>query len=154
MQRMLFFLHHNGISLRTFDLDTQQIFHVNRETTDADGEEKKKKKTDSLHPMPALYVASFLAHKARFIEAGIFAQIHKIRKADVTSVREALDEVDDGGAWKRKEDEVGEAGGSLNNAAASAAGNDDESYALSYRGRNECSACTTVVSEDSTAIYY
>ncbi len=132
MQRMLFFLHHIGISLRTFDLDTQQIFHVNRETTAADGEEKKKKKTDSLHPMPALYVASFLAHKARFIEAGIFAQIHMIRKADVTSVREALDEVDDGGAWKRKEDEVGEAGGSSNNAAASAAGNDDESYALSY----------------------
>jgi len=102
IQRMLFFLHHNGISLRTFELDTQQIFHVNRESTAADGEEKKKKKVDTLHPMPALYVASYLAHKARFIEAGIFAQIHKIRKADVTSVGEALDEVDGGGAWKRR----------------------------------------------------
>ena len=97
MQRMLFYLHHNGVSLRTFDLDTQQIFKVNRETTD----EKKKKKVDSLCLMPALYVASFLAHKAKFIDAGIFAQIHKIRKADVTSVREALDEMDDGGFWKR-----------------------------------------------------
>ena len=102
MQRMLFFLHHNGISLRTFDLDTQQIFHLTREVSATDGEEKKKKKVDSLHLMPALYVASYLAHKARFIEAGIFAQIHKIRKADVTNVREALDEVDNGGAWKRR----------------------------------------------------
>ena len=119
MQRMLFFLHHNGVSLRTFDLDTQQIFHVNRETNAADGEEKKKKKIDSLHPMPAVYVASFLAHKARFIEAGIFTQIHKIRKADVTSVSEALDEVDGGGAWKRKEvDEFDEAGDSLDNSSA------------------------------------
>jgi hypothetical protein len=106
MQRMLFYLHHSGVSLRTFELDTQQIFKMNREvpTTDdaaaAEGNEKKLKKVDSLHLMPALYVASFLAHKARFIDAGILSQIHKIRTADVTSVREALDAVDDGGFWK------------------------------------------------------
>lgn len=104
MQRMLFYLHHNGISLRTFDLDTQQIFHVNRETSVVDGEGKKKKKVDSLHPVPALYVASYLAHKAKFIDAGIFAQIHKIRKANVTSVCEALEEIDDGGIWKHGKD--------------------------------------------------
>jgi hypothetical protein len=105
MQRMLFYLHHGGVSLRTFELDTQQIFKMNREvpTTDTDaaeGNEKKVKKVDSLHLLKALHVASFLAHKARFIDAGIFAQIHRIRMADVTSVREALDAVDDGGYWK------------------------------------------------------
>ena len=111
MQRMLFYLHHSGVSLRTFELDTQQIFQMNRHeatTAAAEGNEKKKKKVDSLYLMPALYVASFLAHKARFIDAGIFSQIHKIRKADVTSVREALDEVDDGGLWRHAQKDLRE----------------------------------------------
>lgn len=96
MQRMLFYLHHNKINLRTLDMDTQQIFHVARQDTptkQTDGEqskEKKKKKVESLYLQPAVFVACFLAHKARFIGKGIFDQIHKIRKSDVTNVREAL----------------------------------------------------------------
>lgn len=95
VQRMLFYLHHKGVDLRTFEMDTQQIFHVAR------GESTKKKKVDSLHLMPAVHVACFLAHKARCIEKGLFAQIHKIRKADVASVSEFLDLVDEGGFWKK-----------------------------------------------------
>lgn len=54
-------------------------------------EEKKVKKVDSLHLERAVDVACFLAHKADFIGKGLFDKIHKIRKADVTSVSEALD---------------------------------------------------------------
>jgi hypothetical protein len=96
MQRMLFYLHHNKVNLRTLDMDTQQIFHVVRHdnfTKQTDGEqskEKKKKKVESLYLQPAFYVACFLAHKARLIGEGIFDQIHKIRTSDVTSVSEAL----------------------------------------------------------------
>jgi len=102
MQRMLFYLHHKKVNLRTFDMDTQQILHVARQETfqkQTDGEqskEKKKKKVDSLHLQPAVFVACFLAHKARFIREGVFDQIHKIRTSDVTSVSEALIAVDDG----------------------------------------------------------
>jgi hypothetical protein len=96
MQRMLFYLHHNKVNLRTLEMDTQQIFHVARQDTlkeQTDGEqskEKKKKKVESLYLQPAVFVACFLAHKARFIGKGIFHQIHKIRKSDVTNVTEAL----------------------------------------------------------------
>ena len=120
MQRVLFFLHHQGVDLRTFDMDMQQILHVARdvevpkkeekkeENGDGenvnDGEEKaaddppvaekkieKKKKVESLFLIPAVLAACFLAHKARFIGAGIFEQLHKIRRADVSTVSEALD---------------------------------------------------------------
>jgi hypothetical protein len=111
MQRMLFFLHRKGVDLRTFEMDTQQLSHVSREKEDpkkksgkgkmghssGDGksskgkEEKKVKKVDSLHLEKAVDVACFLAHKADFIGNGLFDKIHKIRKADVTSVSEALD---------------------------------------------------------------
>ena len=66
-------------------------------TTSGDGksskgkEEKKVKKVDSLHLEKAVDVACFLAHKADFIGNGLFDKIHKIRKADVTSVSEVLD---------------------------------------------------------------
>jgi hypothetical protein len=119
MQRMLFFLNRKGVDLRTFEMDTQQFRHVARDkepkSKDKDGEnkdgdkkdgEKKVKKVDSLHLEKAVHVACFLAHKASFIGRGIFACIHKIRKADVTSVSEALETVDDGGFWaKNKENE-------------------------------------------------
>jgi hypothetical protein len=61
---------------------------------------EKKKKIESLHLMPAIIVACFLAHKARFI-GGIFAKIHKIRKRgkDITNVTEALNLIDDGGCF-------------------------------------------------------
>lgn len=97
MQRMLFFLYHEGVDLRTFDMDMQQILHVARDKElpqekHGDGPDKieKKKKVESLHLLPAVLVACFLAHKARFIGLGIFTQIHQIRKADVTNVTEAL----------------------------------------------------------------
>jgi hypothetical protein len=119
MQRMLFFLNRKGVDLRTFEMDTQQFRHVARDkeqkSKDKDGDkkdgdkkdgEKKVKKVDSLHLEKAVHVACFLAHKASFIGRGIFACIHKIRKADVTSVSEALETVDDGGFWaKNKENE-------------------------------------------------
>jgi hypothetical protein len=55
-----------------------------------------------LYPTCSAYVLGFLAHKADFIGKGIFDKIHQIRKADVTSVTEALNLVDDGGYWKRR----------------------------------------------------
>lgn len=97
VQRVLFFLYSKGADLRTFEMDTQQIQHVARdvEAPKDEGEKtEKKKKIESLHLMPAVLVAFFLAHKARFIGEGIFDQIHRIRKADVTSVSEALDLID------------------------------------------------------------
>lgn len=98
MQRVLFYLHHKGVDLRTFEMDMQQILHVARDTESqhndkgANGEEKveKKKKVESLQLVPAVLAACFLAHKARFIGEGIFSRLHKIRKADVASVSEAL----------------------------------------------------------------
>lgn len=109
MQRMLFHLHDSGVDLRTFEMDTQQILHVTRHdppgnNSNEDGE-KKKKKIQSLHLKKAVYVACFLAHKARFIGEGVFDQIHMIRKADVTSVTEALEACDNGGigAARRRE---------------------------------------------------
>jgi len=123
VQRCLFFLFHEGIDLNTIEMDTQQIQHVSRdggaaatkdkETDKENGDEatkedkevktEKKKKIESLHLMPAVLVACFLAHKARFIGEGIFAQIHQIRKAEVTSVTEALLVIDNGGVWRRKQ---------------------------------------------------
>lgn len=93
VQRMLFFLYHEGVDLRTFDMDTQQIQHVARDTNEQDRQEKKKK-VESLHLVPAVHVACFLAHKARFIGEGIFSQIRQIQDADVASVGEALRLID------------------------------------------------------------
>ena len=42
MQRLLYFLYHQGVDLRTFEMDVQQIMHVCRET-DTDGKKEKKK---------------------------------------------------------------------------------------------------------------
>ena len=120
MQRVLFFLHHEGVDLRTFDVDMQQILHVAREkdmpktTNDATGYcnvggelnpcdtniiqyEKKKKKVESLFLTPAVLVACFLAHKARLIGGGFFEQIHEIRTSNVTTTRQVLDFIRNGG---------------------------------------------------------
>ena len=43
-----------------------------------------------LKTFSAVTVACYVAHKATFIGEGIFAQIHQIRNANVTSVTEAL----------------------------------------------------------------
>jgi hypothetical protein len=111
MQRLLYFLYHEGVDLRTFEMDTQQIMHVARDAGPVEakkapkggkGEEdnsskkgkketEKKKKIDSLMLMPAITVACFVAHKAHFIGEGIFSQIRQIRTAKVTSVTEAVD---------------------------------------------------------------
>ena len=120
MQRMLFFLHRKGVALGTFEMDTQQFRHVARdkevkhkEKDGGSGEksgksndkkqgekvEKKARKVDNLHLEKAVHVACFLNHKATFAGEGIFDRIHKIRRADVTSVTEALESVDDGGFW-------------------------------------------------------
>jgi hypothetical protein len=48
------------------------------------------------------FISGFLAHKADFIGKGIFDKIHRIRKGDVTSVKEALNLVDDGGYWNKQ----------------------------------------------------
>ena len=117
MQRVLFYLYHEGVDLRSFEIDTQQILHVARDGNDAAKDKKKdnncivatdkvttekKKKIEALHLMPAVYIACFLAHKARFIGEGIFAQIHQIRQSNVASVSEALAVIDNGGT-RRKE---------------------------------------------------
>lgn len=100
MQRVLFYLYNEGVDLRTFDMDMQQINHVARDNgpkqkkykfDKSDGDKaEKKKKVESLQLVPAVLAACFLAHKARFIGAGIFRQVHKIRKANVASVKEAV----------------------------------------------------------------
>jgi hypothetical protein len=137
MQRLLYFLYHEGVDLRTFEMDIQQIMHVARDAMDTNNGDKekdkqekdkdkkkdkqkkkdktdgdnnqekkeggeKKKKIDSLQLMPAVSVACYVAHKAHFIGEGIFAQIHQIRKANVTSVTEALEYVN----GKRKKEEI------------------------------------------------
>ena len=125
VQRVLFFIFHEGIDLRTFEMDVQQIQHVSRDgepsskpkipvkdssndnDTNKENEDEllrpeKKKKMESLQLVPAVIVACFLAHKARFIGEGIFAHIHQIRKMEVTSVAEALSVIDNGGFWKTK----------------------------------------------------
>lgn len=45
MQRLLFFLYHQGVDLRTFEMDVQQIMHVCRDT-EKDGKKEKKEKKD------------------------------------------------------------------------------------------------------------
>jgi hypothetical protein len=112
MQRMLLFIHRKLVDLRTFEIDMQQLMHVSREKDDPKKkkvggddktkDEKKMKKVDSLHLARAVDVACYLAHKADFIGKGIFNRIHKIRKADATSVTEALNLVDGGGYWKKR----------------------------------------------------
>jgi hypothetical protein len=111
MQRVLFYLYHEGVDLRSFEMDTQQIMHVARDCEPAPPSEKangttlvkteKKKKVEALHLLPAFYIACFLAHKARCIGEGLFAQIHQIRQSDVASVSEALAVIDQGGYWRR-----------------------------------------------------
>ncbi|KAG7356710.1 hypothetical protein IV203_001396 [Nitzschia inconspicua] len=119
MQRMLLFIHRKGVDLSTFEIDMQQLIHVSREKEEGkkkskgddeskSKEGKKAKKVDSLYLARAVDVACYLAHKADFIGKGIFDRIHKIRKADATSVTEALNLVDGGGHWKNKLDRVPE----------------------------------------------
>ena len=115
MQRMLFFLQLGGIDLSTFDVDLQQILHVSRHVKDANtpmggrveqhvdemgATTKKAKKVNSLHLMPALYVACYLAHKSRLIGEGTFRQIHKIRFVGAATVQEALEGIGEGGYWR------------------------------------------------------
>ena len=103
MQRMLFFLHNEGVDLRTFEMDMQQILHVARDApkdvkeTDISDKTDKKKKVETLLLVPAVEVACHLAHKARFIGENIFAQIHQIRKSGAATVSEALAAIDDSG---------------------------------------------------------
>ena len=99
MQRLLYFLYLEGVDLRSFQVDVQQILHVAREKEpqkekDTGGKSEKRKKIESLHLMPAVLVACYLAHKARFIEAN-FGPIRQIRKAHVASVSEALEAIED-----------------------------------------------------------
>lgn len=109
MQRMLFFLHHQGLDLRTFEMDIQQIQHVARDgldvtcrkdSKDMDPTDKcdKRKKVETLMLVPAVEVACYLAHKARFIGESIFSQIHQIRASGATTVSEALAAIEE---WNR-----------------------------------------------------
>jgi len=105
VQRMLFFLQQKGTDLKSFEVDTQQFSHVARDkdprSKDKDVQ-KKSKKVDNLHLQHASTVACFLSHKAKFIGEGIFEKIHLIRKADVTTVSEALQIVDEGGFIQKR----------------------------------------------------
>lgn len=90
MQRVLFYIYHNGVDMRTFEVDIQQLIHIDR----TDGSKEKRKKRDSLYLRPATVVAHYLSHKARFIEKGIFDQIHKLRDLEGIGVRQALAAID------------------------------------------------------------
>eukprot|EP00977_Amphora_coffeiformis_P005898 scaffold1248_cov170-Amphora_coffeaeformis.AAC.17 len=91
MQRMVFFLYSEGVDLRSIEVDTQQLNHINRKDPNTF---RKKAKKDSLHLTSALSVANFLSHKARFIGQGIFSQVHQMRNLKHTSVKEALHKID------------------------------------------------------------
>jgi hypothetical protein len=75
MQRMLFYLFHQGVDLRLIEVDTQQLNHINRKDPNTF---KKKAKKDSLHLTTGASVSHYLSHKARLIGLGIFAQIHQL----------------------------------------------------------------------------
>lgn len=89
IQRCLCYLYSRGVSLDTFEVDMQQIFHISRqrETTDGVGGDKetagakKKQKKNCLYLKSASYAAYFLSHKAKMNDQGIFK---RIRLGDVT----------------------------------------------------------------------
>ena len=91
MQRMVFFLYGAGADLKSIEVDTQQLNHINRKDPSTF---KKKAKRENLHLTSALSVANFLSHKARFIGQGIFSQLHQLRNLKYTSVKEALRKID------------------------------------------------------------
>lgn len=87
MQRILFFLHERGADLNTFQVDMQQLIRVNRHDSNNTNKpsvasDQKKRKIDSLHLKPAMDVAYYLSHKARFISEGILPQIHNLRRSE------------------------------------------------------------------------
>jgi hypothetical protein len=98
MQRMLFYLHNEGVDLRTCEVDTQQLVHASRQEMKNGKVTEKKKKIDSLHLKPAVVMAHYLSHKARFI--AVFSKIHRLREINAVTVSEALDAISNGGYWK------------------------------------------------------
>ena len=93
MQRVLFYLENQAVDLSTIQVDMQQLVHINREQS-----QSKKKKTSSLYLLPGNTVAAYLAHKARFIDSGIFDQIHEFEGH--FGVRQTLNVIDNGGYWQ------------------------------------------------------
>lgn len=86
MQRMLFYLYNQGVDLRTFEVDTQQLIHISRQDVNKNGvKAEKKKKIDSLHLRPAAIMAHYLSHKARCIGQGLFADIHRLQEEGTTA---------------------------------------------------------------------
>ena len=79
MQRILLFLHELGVDLTSFLVDIQQLIRINRHkiksSTNTFKEGDKKRKIESLFLRPAMYVAHYLSHKARFVGDGILSQI-------------------------------------------------------------------------------
>jgi hypothetical protein len=91
--------------LGTFEIYKQQILYIssNERAANVNGsapptieKEGKKEKIHLLYLKPAMYMACVLACKACFIGKGIFSMIHEIRRANVTTVLEALDAVEEG----------------------------------------------------------
>jgi hypothetical protein len=91
---MLYYLYAAGVDLRTFEVDVQQIIHLDRHGCQM---AHKQRKRDSLHLRPAILVADYLCHKARLIGEGVFARIHRIHLEGALSVTEALNLVEDSG---------------------------------------------------------
>jgi len=85
LQRVLFILYELGIDLKSFQVDIQQLVHVNRHEMEsgncAKEKDEKKKKVDSLYLKPAQEVADYLSHKAQFIGRGIFADLVSLVKS-------------------------------------------------------------------------
>ena len=101
MQQVLFFFENLGVDLNSFQVDMQQLVHINRKfnSKDAKCDATKKKKVCSLYLLSAYAVHSFLSHKAHCIDQGIFSQIVQFMGQELC-VREALEIVDNGGYWK------------------------------------------------------
>ena len=82
MQRILYFIHQLGVDLKTFQVDIQQLIRVNRhdhKTSHVEMDNKKRKKTESLHLQAAANVAYYLSHKAKFIGGGIQFEIENLQ---------------------------------------------------------------------------
>jgi hypothetical protein len=115
VQRMLYYFHASGVDLRTFEVDVQQIIHLDRHGLQNTAAMHKRRKRDALHLRPAILVADYLCHKARLIGEGVFSQIHRINKAGALSVEETLklitsDDDEDAGNHRSDETYVGRLG--------------------------------------------
>uniref|UniRef100_A0A7S2KK35 Uncharacterized protein n=1 Tax=Leptocylindrus danicus TaxID=163516 RepID=A0A7S2KK35_9STRA len=82
LHRILLYLKKHGVILENIEVDLQQIYHMSRELTGTVGSDMTKtsklKKVQNLYLLSGDTVESFLSHKRRMINSGVFRQVHDI----------------------------------------------------------------------------